>query len=135
MSTTNYKNTFLEVADDCPVKKAEMPPEKSEKTIARLQYEMIHDNPYAYTSDDVVFTVFAIKKNISSKLYEQVRAKLFSAGQACLRSSPLAKRYGWGIHYNSEEKIALYAVESKEYAGFARDRSIEHIKAMRSKKK
>jgi hypothetical protein len=134
MHTTNYKNTFLEVADDCPAKKAETPPDKSEKTIARLQFEMIHDHPYKYTSDDVVFLVFAIKKNIPLKGYDAVRDKLFAAGQACLRSSPLTKRYGWGIHYNDDEKIALYPVESKEYSAFAKDRSIEHKKAMRSKK-
>jgi hypothetical protein len=135
MITTNYKNTFLEVADDCPVKKAEIPPEKiDKKTIARLQYEMIHDNPYAYTSDDVVFTVFAVKNNIPLKRREQIREKVFSAGQACLRTSPLTKRYGWGIHYNNDEKIALYAVESKDYSAFVKDKSIEHKKAMRSKK-
>jgi Family of unknown function (DUF6157) len=135
MHTTNYRNTFLEVADDCPAKKAEAPPIKSEKTIARIQYEMIRDNPYKYTSDDVVFAVFAIKNNIQSKRLDDIREKLFAAGQACLRTSPLAKRYGWGIHYNDDEKIALYAVESSDYVKFVRDKSLVHKKAMSSKKK
>jgi hypothetical protein len=30
MHTTNYLNTFIEVAEDCPVKAAEIPPVKEE---------------------------------------------------------------------------------------------------------
>lgn len=51
-----------------------------------------------------------------------------------MRSSPLAKRYGFGIHSDAKGKIALYAMESKEYATFASD-NLKHLKAMRSKRK
>ncbi|MGN7760701.1 DUF6157 family protein [Paenibacillus sp. 22594] len=30
----------------------------------------------------------------------------------------MPKRYGWGIHYNREGKIALYGKESPEYDHF-----------------
>lgn len=33
----------------------------------------------------------------------------------CLSASPLTKRYGWRIHNSEEGKIAIYALESKEY--------------------
>jgi hypothetical protein len=123
------------VADDCPVTKAEIPPQKKEeKTIASLQYEMIVNNPYKYTSDDVIFEIYAIKNNIPKFRKESEREKFFSKGQACLRSSPLTKRYGWGIHSNKEGKIALVPLESTEYKGFCNDKTLTIKRAMKSKK-
>ena len=56
METTNYYNTLIEVAEDCPIEHAEVPQERGgKKTIALMQYEMIAGNPYKYTSDDVIF--------------------------------------------------------------------------------
>jgi hypothetical protein len=55
MHTTNYTNAFIEVAEDCKTDVGVIPPEKQEKTIARMQFDMIKDNPYRYTSDEVVF--------------------------------------------------------------------------------
>ena len=38
--TTNYQNTFIEIAEDCTSKRGEIPPEKKTgKTAANLQYE------------------------------------------------------------------------------------------------
>ncbi len=134
MHTTDYTNTFIEIADDCKADVGMMPPEKNEKTIARIQYEMIQNNPYKYTSDEVLFTVFAERNNIDKKDYDKRREEFFSKGQACLRSSPLGKTYGWGIHYNSESKIAIYAKESEEYIKFKNDKKLNHLKAMKSKR-
>ncbi|HLR26291.1 MAG TPA: DUF6157 family protein [Fodinibius sp.] len=134
MKTTNYFNTFLEVADDCPVDKAEMPPERGRKTIVRMQYEMISENPYKYTSDDVIFNVFTKKHSIPEEDKAEEREKFFSKGRACLRSSALGKRYGWGIHYDEEGKMALYGVESDKYKKLANDESLDHQKAMRSRR-
>ena len=135
IKTTNYIDTFIEIADDCPVLLAEVPPLKSGvKTIAGMQYEMIRENPYKYTSDDVIFTIYARKNDITQTQFEQEREKFFSKGQACFRSSPLSKRYGWGVHSNSEGKIAIYAVESEDYKKFTKDKRLKHVKAMRSKR-
>ena len=133
--TTNYKNTFIEVAEDCPVNAAEIPPVKAEKTAANLQFEMIIDHPYQFTSDDVIFHVFATKNGISGKQkIKEEREAFFSKGQPCMRSSPLTKRYGWGVHHNEEGKIALYPVGSADYKKLSKDKSIAHVKAMRSKR-
>ena len=59
MHTTNYSNTFIEVADDCKAEAGTAPPEKAERTIAQIQYELISKNPYRYTSDDVIFAAYA----------------------------------------------------------------------------
>jgi Family of unknown function (DUF6157) len=134
--TTNYTNTFIEIAEDCPVTSAEIPPKKSEeKTTAVIQFEMVYENPYKFSSDDIVFQVFAEKNKIKSKTQIIAeREKFYSKGQPCLRSSPLTKRYGWGVHNNAEGKVAIYAVESSEYKRFSKDKSLEHTKAMRSKR-
>lgn len=135
MRTTNYYNTFIEVAEDCPVDAAEIPPIKDkEKTAANIQFEMIKNNPYKFTSDDVIFSVYAVKNNVGKKEFEKEREKFFSKGQACMRSSPLTKRYGWGIHSNNEGKVAAYAFGSKEYKKFLNDKTLKHVKAMRSKR-
>lgn len=133
--TTNYMNTFIEVAEDCPISRAQTPPEKKEKTIASLQYEKIIKNPYQYSSDDIIFECYVIKNNISENEKQEEREKFFSKGQACLRSSPLAKRYGFGIHHNKDEKVALFPIESKEYQDLLNDASVTKTKAMRSKRK
>lgn len=133
--TTNYRNTFIEVAEDCPVSKAEIPPEKKIKTLASLQYERIMKNPYHYSSDDIIFECYAEKNDIPESEKRNARTEFFSKGQPCLRSSPLAKRYGFGIHHNAEEKVALFAVESQEYQKLVNHNSIKKVKAMRSKKK
>lgn len=134
MHTTNYLNTFIEVADDCPTQSAEIPPQKKEdKTVATMQLDMILAHPYRYTSDDVIFHVFATKNNRTDNL-ERERELFFSKGQPCFRSSPLTKRYGWGVHNNAEGKIAIYPVESDEYQQFVKDEGLKKVKAMRSKR-
>lgn len=135
MHTTNYFNAFIEVAEDCPVKAAEIPPQKEEKTVAALQFELVVDNPYKYTSDDLIFRVHAIRNKINGKAaLDAEREKLFSKGQACLRSSPLTKRYGWGVHSDEKGRVAIYPMESAEYKKLSKDKSLEHFKAMRSKR-
>jgi len=135
MNTTNYLNTFIEVAEDCPVIAAEIPPQKgNEKTVANIQFEMISNNPYKFTSDDIIFSVYAIKNNVNKKDLEKERERFFSKGQPCLRSSTLAKRYGWGIHSNAEGKVGVVAVEAGEYKKHLNDKNLKQIKAMRSKR-
>lgn len=133
--TTNYINTLIQTAEDCPVSQAQIPPEKKEKTLANLQYEQISKNPYQHSSDDIIFECYAFKNDISESEKQEKRNIFFSKGQACLRSSPLAKRYGFGIHHNKEGKVAIYPVESEEYQKLSNDPSVTKTKAMRSKRK
>ena len=131
--TTNYSNTFITVSDDCPVGNGTVPPQKGDSlSIANRQFDMISKNPYKYTSDEVLFRIFADKNDITQSEYEAAKAQFFSKGQACLRASPLGKRYGWGIHFNHEGKMALYGSESEEYKRYLEDKSLNIVKAMRS---
>ena len=126
--TTNYVNAFIEVAEDSPVFAAVAPPAKEPKTAARIEYEMLINAPYQYTSDDVLYESNGKRRGIS-------RDDFLSKGQPCLRCSALTKRYGWGIHSDGECKVALYAIESTEYRRLAADDGVKHVKAMRSGKK
>lgn len=135
MKDVNYYDTFIEVAEDCPVTTAEIPQSKNgSKTVPVLQYELIANHPYTYTQADVLFEVFAERNQIPSEQRAAERENFFSKGQPCFRASSLGKRYGWGIHCDSKGKIALYAVESEEYQSLKNDMSIKHVKAMRSKR-
>ncbi len=133
--TTNYSDTFIEVAEDCLANIGEIPPAKGdEKSVANIQFEMISQHPYKFTSDDILFHCFATKKELTDNELKAQREIFFSKGQPCFRSSPLTKRYGWGIHNNTEGKIALYGVETMEYQKFKADKKLKIVKAMRSKK-
>jgi hypothetical protein len=95
---------------------------------------MIAHHPYQYTSDDVLFRVYATKNQVTKAELSKAREEFFSKGQACLRASPLTKRYGWGVHSDAKGKVAIYPVESADYKKFSKDKSLTHVKAMRSKK-
>ncbi|MBC7866279.1 MAG: hypothetical protein H7X88_01985 [Gloeobacteraceae cyanobacterium ES-bin-316] len=133
--TTNHKNTFIEVADDCPVRAGETPAAKeNSKTIAHMQFEMISKNLYKFTSDDILFFVFADRTNLKKGEYKKAREQFFSKGQPCLRASPLTKRYGWGIHFDKQGLVALVGCETAEYKKLYNDSTITKVKAMSSKK-
>ena len=131
--TTNYFNSFITIAEDSPTIKGIIPPYKGlKKSIANLQYEILAEHSYQYTSDDVFFTVFCIRNRIKKNEMMSQRESFFSKGQPCFRASPLTKKYGWGIHSNSDGKIALYDANSIEYKKLLDDDTVLKKKAMRS---
>jgi hypothetical protein len=136
LHTTNYINTFIEVADDSQATQGEIPPRTNEmKSVAARQFELLSQNPYRFTSDDVLFDVYAQKNDVTEGERPEARQQFFSKGQPCFRSSPLTKRYGWGVHSNVEGKIAIYALGSEEYVRLTKDDALRHVKAMRTKRR
>lgn len=135
MGTTNYTSTFIQIADDCPVDEAEAPPASAKgPTIASVQHKLISEHPYEYTSDDVLFETHAVRNAIPDDEREAARAAFFAKSQACLRASPLGKRWGWGIHSDEQSRIALIPLGTDEYEEKAGDESLTQLKAMRSKR-
>lgn len=139
MHSTNYLDTFITVADDSAAVESTVPPARATPSVAELTYRMIADNPYRYTSDDVIFTVWADRNGIAGEHRDQARADFFSKGQPCLRSSDLGKRYGWGVHSDAEGRVALVGMDSAEYARLAggstpEGEAVTVTKAMRSKR-
>lgn len=69
----NYYDTFIEVAGDCPAIKGEIPQLKGgKKTQAVLEYEMIANNPYRYTEEDVSFETFAIRHGVPKAQWPEI---------------------------------------------------------------
>ncbi len=136
----NYVNTFIQVAPDTTAKKATVPvPKAGKKSIAVLEYELISAKPYTYTQEEVQFSIHVQRQGISARDLKARRNELwrefFSKPCACMRTSPLAKSYGWGLHFNTEGKVAVVPLESAEYRRLASTQSIKLTRVMRSKRK
>lgn len=139
MPSTNYYDTFIAVAVDCPVVEGIQPPSRENPSIADRTYAMISRHPYEYTSDDVIFEVYADRHQIPEHERPSARRSFFAKDQACLRGSALCKRYGWGVHADARGRLALYGVETQSYRDFASGemaaadgRQITVLTAMRS---
>ncbi len=134
LHTTNYFDTFIEIADDSAADCGTVPPSKEKKTVAEMQYELIAKNPYKYTSDDVLFMVYVERNDLKKAEYKQAREQFFSKGQACFRASPLTKKYGFGVHFDNKGKMAIFGKETEEYQKFLKDKRCRKVKAMNSAK-
>jgi hypothetical protein len=139
LMSMNPVDQFIEIAPDCQLKVAVVPVDGGAKrTIASIEYELLAENPYVYTLAELQFIVSARRNEISDEdLIAQRQAlwdAFFSKPHACMRASALTKKFGWGVHYDKQGKIALYAVESEEYQRFVKDGSIKKYFAMRSKR-
>lgn len=132
----NYYQTLIAVADDSPVDHSLVPLERGgKKTVAVLQYEMLADNPYVHTQEDVLFDTWLKRQNPPQKSKAEIarlREEFFSKPQACLRSSPLPKTYGWGLIFDKEGKVGLCPVESEEYLELVKGDKVKILKALRS---
>src|SRR5258705_3970075 len=85
--TTNCFDTFIQVAEDCPARTGEEPPARAgNPTVAGLQYRMIAEAPYMYTSDDVIFPTSAPGRHLDPKATKKCRGlardEVFSQGHA-----------------------------------------------------
>lgn len=132
----NDYNALIEVSEDCPATKAEVPHSSAgKKTKPLLEYEMMAGHPYTYSEEDIAFETYALMHQVPKADWPKERQRFLSQDQACLRVSSLAKRYGWGIHNNAEGKTALVAVESSEYRRLIHDPDTTKIKAFRSSRR
>jgi hypothetical protein len=135
----NYFETFTQVAPDCPAKAAVVPAARGEKkSIAVLEFELLSGKPYFYTQEQLQFEVHLRHKGISGSELKSRRnelwAEFFPKPHACLRASSLPMKYGWGAHFDAKGKIGIYAVESKEYQQYAKNKGIKQLIVMRSQR-
>lgn len=135
----NPVNQFIEIAPDCALMEANVPQHKGEKTsIASIEYELLSSKPYGYTLEELKFATHVQHKQIMPAELKSHRKQLwdayFSKPHACMRASPLTKQYGWGAHYDENGKIAIFAVNSKEYQQLVKNKNIKKYAAMRSKR-
>jgi Family of unknown function (DUF6157) len=133
----SYVKTMIRVAPDSPTQTALIPTMKDgQKTVAFLEYELLINQPYTYTQDKAQFAVHAMHKNIPNTELEthliDLYAEFIAKPRACFRASALPKQYGWGVHYDDQGRIALYAVNSPEYQRLTQLEGIKQLVAMRS---
>jgi len=135
----NYFNTFIEVAADCKATQGVPPkPRAGKPTVAELEYALISQAPYAHTQEDVQFHVHASRVGISAGQLAasgvRLREEFFSKPMACMRTSPLAKTHGWGLHFDERGQVALVSVDTARYRALADDPTLAHTRAMRSRR-
>jgi Family of unknown function (DUF6157) len=122
----NYFDTLIAVADDCPVSSGVRPGTGGER-VARVQYELLAGRPHELTQQDVLFESWLARQDLPDELSEDdrecLRQDFLSKPQASLRSSPLPRRYGWGLLFDAHGKVALCPMESEEYRHLSGDRN------------
>lgn len=140
-SDINYYNTLITIAPDSSAQQGAVPTSRGEsKTVAQLQYELLSKHPYEKTQEDVLFEVYAQRKlpgvRMNSSQWKEARTEFFSKSQACLRTSPLAKQFGWGLHFDEKGRIALVGCETPQYAQLFQEKpgGLKVVAAMRSKR-
>ncbi|GGG10544.1 hypothetical protein GCM10010912_63680 [Paenibacillus albidus] len=137
----SYTNTFVRVAEDCPAETGTPP--MSCRTLPPahvIAYELLSTHPYQYNHEELLYEVHVRHKQIP--LDERVNRRdeiwneLFAKKHPCLRASLLPKKFGWGVHYNENGRIALFAKESPEYGRFVSGETegVKLLNAMRNKR-
>lgn len=131
--STIYRSVFIEVAPDCPVTEAEVPPSAARPSVASLQHRLLSERPYELTSDDLLFALHVARADLAADAdLVAEREVFFAKDRACLRASPLSKRYGWGTHHDGDGRVALVGLGTVEYDALAADPAVRHLRAMRS---
>jgi hypothetical protein len=133
----NYYRTLIAVADDCPVKTSTVPTSRgAQQTVAVLQYELLAKSAHRHTQEDVLFHSWLKRQEPAPAEAEhgRLRSEFFAKPQACLRASPLPKKYGFGLLFDQQGRVALCPMESAEYQRIVGGQTpgIKIVQAMRS---
>lgn len=126
----SYKNTLITISEDSKVSSAKVPVIKNEKpTIAYIEHDLINNNPYKFTQEDVQFKTYLIKNQMEAENAAELREQFFSKSKACFRASPLVKNYGWGIHYNNQGKLPYMMLTVKCITSCLSKMTLQNLKA------
>jgi hypothetical protein len=136
MGDVGYADTFIVVAEDCPVDRGTPPVGRGGRpTAATVQFEMLAGAPYEHRSEDLIFAATTLGRSLVEASEDERRVAMdafFAKPQACLRASPLPKRWGWGLHFDGDSRVAVYGCDTDEYRRLATDPALAQLKAMRS---
>ena len=134
-------DTIVLLAPDSPTKTSVVPVATGDKRpIHLIQYELLTARPYQLTLEELIFAVHVERAGLAGaevkRRKDEIWGKLFSKSHACMRASALPKKFGWGVHYDSRGKLALFAVESSEYRKLAggKVRGVKLVAALRTKR-
>ncbi|MDR7316877.1 DUF6157 family protein [Brevibacillus nitrificans] len=110
-------DTFVQVAQDCPVTTGVVPTTKpsAKPSIHVLQYELLSADPYRYTIDDLIYEVHVRHKEYPeetvAKDADRIRAELFSKSHPCMRAS--TEQYRKFVEGTSSTPKLVYAMRNK----------------------
>src|SRR5699024_2673658 len=115
----------ITVSPDSTVSAAMEPPARGQKrTVPQLQFELLRDRPYRLDYGDLLFEVHVRHKELPAADLAAngpaIRDELLGKSHPCMRSSQLVKRYGWGVHFDADGRMALIGLGTDEYREFAR---------------
>jgi hypothetical protein len=97
--------------------------------------------PYMYTQEELLYEVHIRHKEIPQEELAargtQIRDEFLQKPQPCFRASMLPKKYGLGIHFNAEGKLALVPMASAVYQNFidGKNGDVKLLAAMRNSRK
>lgn len=122
---STYTDTFIVVATDSRAVNAEIPAPRGEQpTVPALEHKLLSEHPYKFTHENLILEVHRLRLRLNEAE--------FSNRESELRALP--KRYGWGIHFDAHSHMAIYPLESAEYAKLSEDEGVTQVSAMRSSK-
>ncbi|MBT4552270.1 GIY-YIG nuclease family protein [bacterium] len=116
------RNAFIAISEDSDVDRSIIPGPK--KTVARIKYETLIENPYKFTERQLFYEVHVVRRKRNDLKIDSYQIK----------RSPLVQKFGWGIHVDNEGRLALIAKESSIYSELVANDDIKKIKAYKRKK-
>jgi Family of unknown function (DUF6157) len=134
---STYTDTFIAVATDSKAVSGEIPASRGDQpTVPALEERLLSAHPYRFTHEALILEVHRLRLGLDTAEFaaheSEFRAELFAKPRACMRASSLPKRYGWGVHFDAMSRMAIYALESAEYAKLSEDERVTQVCAMRS---
>lgn len=124
VASTSPLEELIEVAADSSATRSEEPHDGgTAKTIARISYEVLTESPYKFSEREFYHEVHVVRRK-----RPDLRIKNYN-----IKRSPLVKNYGWGIHRNSDGKLALIARESNRYEDLFANPLVKKTKAYRNR--
>jgi hypothetical protein len=117
-----FRDTFVRIAADCPEASGIEPPCRcGKKPVHLIQFELLLGQPHHFTHESPVVESELLREPPTGETRAEVLGRIRAKPLPYLRCSPLAKRYGWGFHFDGEGKIGIHPAGSGSYRKLAAD--------------
>ena len=113
-------NTLITLAESSSKTSITPVSKRVKETVKEVLFKVLKDNPYTFKQYELFYEVHI------NKMGKPQTLKLDSY---MLAKSELCSLLGWGIHGDEHGKLALVAVESKEYIELLNDSRVNKKKA------
>ena len=118
---SRLESTLMTPAAKCPASRGVKPTSsRADKTIPMYYYEVLTENPYQFTYEQ-------LNKEVHFKRRSQSHLQV---DKYEMKRNELCKVWGWGIYQDKSGKLALLARESKEYRLLLADPKVRKLEAL-----